>query len=81
MQTAWATMITRPRATGPPISLRYTMLTARNPANPRVSPIDRKNSPQKFVTYPNVQMNTPASVADMIRALRRPILSASQPMR
>ncbi len=80
MASACAPMITLPRTLGPVISARYTTLTARNPANPRVSPIERKASPQKFVTYANGQINTAASVEDRISARRRPILSASQPM-
>ena len=39
-----------------------------------------RDSAGKLVTYPNGQMNTPASTEDRISALRRPILSASQPM-
>ena len=79
MQTTWLTIMTRGRTFGPMISLMYTTLMARNPANPSVSAIDRTNSAEKFVTYAKGQMNTPASVADRIRAGRRPILSASQP--
>ena len=43
MQTTWLTIITRGRTFGPMISLMYTTLMARNPANPRVSAIDRTN--------------------------------------
>ena len=44
MQTTWQNIITRGRTVGPMISLMYTTLMARNPANPSVSAIDRKNS-------------------------------------
>ena len=79
MQTAWVTIITLPRTFGPVISHMYTTLMARNPAKPSVSAIESKNSAGKFVTYPNGQINSPASTEDRISALRRPILSASQP--
>ena len=44
MQTTWQTIIIRGRIFGPMISLMYTTLMARNPANPSVSAIDRTNS-------------------------------------
>ena len=71
MQTAWEIIMTRGRTFGPMISLMYTTLMARNPANPSVSAIDRTNSAEKFVTYPKGQMNAPASSEDRISALRR----------
>ena len=52
----------------PVISVRYTTLMARNPANPSVSAIERKNSAEKFVTYANGQINNPASAADLTSA-------------
>jgi hypothetical protein len=80
MASACAPMITLLRTADPIISLRYTTLMARYPANPRVSAIERTTSAGKLVTYANGQMNTPASTEDRISALRRPILSESQPM-
>ena len=44
MASTCAYMITLLRAAGPAISLMYTTLRARNPANPSVSPIERKIS-------------------------------------
>ncbi len=44
MQTVWQTIITLGRTLGPMISLMYTTLMARYPANPSVSAIDKKNS-------------------------------------
>ena len=44
MQTAWQGSITLRRHVGPMISLMYTTLMARYPANPSVSAIDRTNS-------------------------------------
>ncbi len=41
MQTTWETIITRGRTLGPMISLMYTTLMARYPANPSVSAIDK----------------------------------------
>jgi hypothetical protein len=44
MASTCAPMITLLRIAGPIISLMYTTLTARYPANPRVSAIDRTTS-------------------------------------
>ena len=44
MHTAWQGSITWRRHVGPMISLMYTTLMARYPANPSVSAIDRTNS-------------------------------------
>ena len=44
MHTAWQGIITLGRHVGPMISLMYTTLMARYPANPSVSKIDRTNS-------------------------------------
>ena len=43
MQTTWLTIMIRGRIFGPMIWLVYTTLMARNPANPSVSAIDRRN--------------------------------------
>ena len=44
MQTVWLTIMIRGRIFGPMISLMYTTLMARNPANPSVSAIDKTNN-------------------------------------
>ena len=41
MAATWETIMIRGRTVGPMISLMYTTLMARNPANPSVSAIDR----------------------------------------